>query len=216
MGGTGGSAYKEAVLGYGTYGLPTGTETVIPSSAGALAGTYKQGYAYTAYGDLLASYYDYAAGGLPAEQVDTGYDAANDPVSLGSSLWSYVAALSYTELGQPQEYAFGTTNEPAWLLDSYDQETGRLTSSEVQTGVSPVTVGRHLVQLRQRREHHRRGRHPGQRPGPGAVLPLRLPRPAHPGLVPGLAPAAPAHRLSPSRAAPPRTGRTTPTTPRTT
>ena len=34
----------------------------------------------------------------------------------------------------------GTTNEPAYVYDSYDQETGRLASSEVQTGVSPVTV----------------------------------------------------------------------------
>src|SRR6202044_1302691 len=42
-GGTGGSAYTEGVLGYNSYGLPTGTYTTIPSSAGALAGTYKQG-----------------------------------------------------------------------------------------------------------------------------------------------------------------------------
>ena len=51
-----------------------------------------------------------------------------------------MASLSYTELGQPQEYAFGTTNEPAWEIDSYDQETNRLATSEVQTGSSPVTV----------------------------------------------------------------------------
>ena len=140
VGGTGGSAYTEGVSGYNSYGLPTGTYTTIPSSAGALAGTYKQGEAYNAYGDLESSYSDAAAGGLPAETVDIGYDTANDPVSMGSSLWYYVASLSYTEQGQPQEYAFGTTNEPAWEIDSYDQETNRLTSTEVQTGVSPVTV----------------------------------------------------------------------------
>jgi RHS repeat-associated protein len=140
VGGTGGSAYTEGVLGYDTYGLPTGTDTIIPASAGALAGTYKRGYAYGAYGDLMSSYYDYAAGGLPAETVDIGYNTASEPVSLGSSLWFYVASLSYTELGQPEEYAFGTTNEPAWLTDTYDQETGRLSTSQVQTGVSPSTV----------------------------------------------------------------------------
>ncbi|HEY2505822.1 MAG TPA: RHS repeat-associated core domain-containing protein [Streptosporangiaceae bacterium] len=140
VGGTSGSAYTEGVLGYDTYELPTGTYTTIPSSAGALAGTYKQTDSYNAYGDELSSYFDYAAGGLPAETVNLGYDTANEPVSLGSSLWSYVSALSYTELGQPQEYAFGTTNEPVWQLNSYDQETGALHTSEVQTGVSPVTV----------------------------------------------------------------------------
>jgi RHS repeat-associated protein len=140
VGGTGGSAYTEGVLGYNSYGLPTGRYTTIPSSAGALAGTYKQGLSYNAYGDLQSSYSDQAAGGLPAETVETGYDTANDPVSVGSSLWYYVASLSYTELGQPQEYAFGTTNEPAWDIDSYNQETNQLSTSQVQTGVSPVTV----------------------------------------------------------------------------
>jgi RHS repeat-associated protein len=139
-GGTSGSAYTEQVLGYNTYGLRTGTETIIPSSAGALAGTYKQGISYNAYGDLESSYYDQAAGGLPAETVDIGYNTANEPDSLGSSLWFYVAALSYTELGQPQQYAFGTTNEPAWLTNTYNQETNQLTTAQVQTGVSPITV----------------------------------------------------------------------------
>jgi hypothetical protein len=45
---------------------------------------------------------------------------------VGSSLWTYVSALSYTELGQPQEYAFGTTIQPAWLTNTHDQETGQL------------------------------------------------------------------------------------------
>jgi RHS repeat-associated protein len=139
-GGTSGSAYTESVIGYNSYELPTGTETVIPSAAGALAGTYKQGDTYSAYGDELASYYDYAAGGLPAETVDIGYNTSDEPVSAGSSLWDYVSGLSYTEFGQPEEYAFGTTTEPAWLTNSYNQSTGQLTNAAVQTGTTPVTV----------------------------------------------------------------------------
>jgi RHS repeat-associated protein len=140
VGGTGGSAYTTGVTSYNPYGLPNGTYTTIPASAGALAGTYTQKYAYDAYGDLMASYSDQAAGGLPPEVVNIGYNSADEPVSVGSSLWPYVASLSYTEQGQPQEYAFGTTTEPAWLYDSYNQETNWLTSSEVQTGTTPVTV----------------------------------------------------------------------------
>ena len=137
-GGTAGTSYTEAVTGYTAYALPSGTSTVI--SAGPLAGTYKRGYTYGAFGDLLSSYFDFAAGGLPAETVSIGYDSSSEPVSVGSSLWTYVAALSYTELGQPQQYAFGTTTEPAWQLNTYDQQTSRLTSSLVQAGVSPVTL----------------------------------------------------------------------------
>jgi RHS repeat-associated protein len=139
VGGTAGSAYTEGYLGYYSNGNPEGSYVTVPSSAGALAGTYKQSYIFSAYSDQLSSYTDQAAGGLPQETVDIGYNSANEPVSLGSS-WPYVAALSYTELGQPQEYALGSNNEPVYVYDSYNQETNWLATSEVQTGVSPVTV----------------------------------------------------------------------------
>jgi RHS repeat-associated protein len=137
-GGTTGTSYTQGITGYNAFGLPSGTDTVI--SGGPLAGTYKRGLSYNAFDDEETSYSDSAAGGLPLETVNTGYDAAGNPVSAGSSLWSYVSALSYTELGQPHQYAFGPTTQPAWLLNTYDQQTNRLTSSETQTGVSPVTV----------------------------------------------------------------------------
>jgi RHS repeat-associated protein len=140
VGGTSGSAYTESVTSYNAYELPAGTETVIPSSAGALAGTYKQGDTYAVYGDEPDSYYDYAAGGLPAETVDIGYNSSDEPVSIGSSLWDYVASLSYTEFGQPEEYAFGNTTEPAWMTNTYNQTTQQLSSTLVQTGTTPVTV----------------------------------------------------------------------------
>jgi RHS repeat-associated protein len=137
-GGNGGTAYTQQVTGYNTAGQPTGSQTVI--SAGPLAGTYKRGYSYDPYTSLPTGYYDYAAGGLPAEQVAMGHDTLNRPISLGSSLGFYVAALSYTELGQPQEYAFGTTSEPAWLLNAYDQQTNRLTSALTQAGTGKASV----------------------------------------------------------------------------
>jgi hypothetical protein len=60
----------------------------------------------------LDQYVDAAAGGLPAETVSIGYDNAADPVDVTSSQGSYVSALSYTELGQPQEYQYGTSAAP--------------------------------------------------------------------------------------------------------
>jgi RHS repeat-associated protein len=143
VGGTGGDAYTTRVLGYNSYGLPTGTQTIIPPTEenGNLAGTYTQSDTYDPYTMALASYYDTAAGGLPAETVRAGYDTLGQPASLGSSLWYYVAKLTYTDLGQPQEYTFGTTAAPAWLTLTYDQQTGRVTGQQTVTGsASPVTI----------------------------------------------------------------------------
>ena len=87
------------------------------------------------------SYEDSAAGGLPGtEKVYIGYDTADDPTSLTSSLWDYVPTLSYTELGQPLEYTFGTTTEPASLLNSYDPATNRLTRSVVTASSNSTIV----------------------------------------------------------------------------
>jgi RHS repeat-associated protein len=142
VGGTGGAAYTNSVTGYNSFGLPVNTKVIIPSGTqtGALAGTYETGFTYNAYTTQVSSYYDTAAGGLPAETVSTGYDNSDEPTSVGSSLWSYVGSLSYTELGQPLEYTMGTGSEPAWLMNTYDQQTGRLTEAKTVTGTSATTV----------------------------------------------------------------------------
>jgi RHS repeat-associated protein len=135
---SGGAAYTEAVTGYNSQGLPEGNETVIPSAQDALAGTYTTSYTYAPDGQQL-SYTDSAAGGLPAETVTTGYNAAGSPDSLtGAS--SYVDSLSYTGLGQPLEYTLGTSSEPVYITDSYDQETGNATQQQVQIGAAAITV----------------------------------------------------------------------------
>jgi RHS repeat-associated protein len=72
--------------------------------------------------------------------VGYSYDNAGEPTGAGSGIGSYVSNLSYTELGQPLEYTSGTGSEPVWQLDSYDQETGRLTEAQTVTGTSAVTV----------------------------------------------------------------------------
>jgi RHS repeat-associated protein len=133
-----GAAYTEAVTGYNALGLPTGDQVTIPSAQGALAGTYTTSYAYAPTGEVT-SYTDSAAGGLPAETVTTGYDAAGNPSSL-SGASTYVGALSYTNLGQPQRYAMGTTAMPTWITDAYDPQTGRLTERSTQTGTTSTTA----------------------------------------------------------------------------
>jgi RHS repeat-associated protein len=133
-----GAAFTEQVLGYNSQGLSEGTETVIPSTAltGALAGKYYTEDSYQNYSGQLSSYTDFAAGGLPSETVNIGYNTANQPVSLGSSYGDYVAALSYTEQGQPQEYTLGTSDEPVTVTDAYNQQTQWLDSQVTITGSS--------------------------------------------------------------------------------
>lgn len=139
-GGTSGTSYTESFTGYYATGLPKGSQVSV--SAGPLAGTYQHLDAYSGYADQETAYKDTSTvGGLPVETVDTGYDTADEPTSMTSSLWYYVPALSYTELGQPLEDTFGTTNEPAWLLNTYDDATNRLTRATVTTGEgTPATV----------------------------------------------------------------------------
>jgi RHS repeat-associated protein len=134
----GGAAYTEAVTGYNTLGLPSATQTVIPNAQGALAGTYTQQDSYALTGQLT-SYTDSAAGGLPQETVTTGYDAAGEPNSLtGAS--GYVNSLSYTNLGEPLQYTMGTSDHPAYLTDSYDAQTRRLTEQNTQTGTAQTSI----------------------------------------------------------------------------
>jgi len=137
VGGSSGKAYTETSLGYTTAGLSKGTKVTIPTGV-TLAGTYSTAYTYANAGEL-AKYTDTAAGGLPEEAVNIGYDASGDPLSVGSSQGTYVSALSYTELGQPHEYIFGTTADPADLYDSYNYQ-GQLTEAESAAGVTPVVV----------------------------------------------------------------------------
>jgi RHS repeat-associated protein len=136
-GGTTGTSYTQAVTGYNAFGLPQGTTTRV--SAGPWLGTYRELFGYTTYGNQESTISYPAGGGLPSEQVSIGYDAADQPISLTSSLWTYVATLSYTELGQPQEYALGTTSQPAWIRNAFDP-VNRLATSGVQAGASPVTL----------------------------------------------------------------------------
>jgi RHS repeat-associated protein len=133
-----GSAYTEAVTGYNSQELPSGTETVIPAAAGALAGTYTQADTYAPDGQQT-SYTDSAAGGLPDETVTLGYNAAGQEDSLAGAS-PYADSLSYTSLGQPLQYTLGSTAEPMYVTDSYNPMTGDLTQQNTQTGTAQTQV----------------------------------------------------------------------------
>ena len=147
---SGGNAYTEEVASYNGYGLPAATETIIPAAQGKLAGTYIQEDSYTTTGQLQ-KYTDVAGGGLPTEIVGYSYDSAGEQTGM-TGTWAYVDSLSYSELGQPLEYTMGSSAEPAWITDSWDQQTGRLSESQTAVGTTGVVVGDHPLQVRRVRQ----------------------------------------------------------------
>jgi RHS repeat-associated protein len=135
---SGGAAYTEQVTGYNSEELPGGTQTIIPAAQGKLAGSYTTTYDYAPDGTQL-SYTDAAAGGLPAETVQTGYDSAGNPDTL-TGTDPYVDTLSYTNLGQPLQYTLGTSASPVYTTNAWDPQTGNLAEQKLQTGTAGTVL----------------------------------------------------------------------------
>ncbi|MFF4693441.1 RHS repeat-associated core domain-containing protein [Streptomyces sp. NPDC001307] len=136
VGGTSGSAYTSKVLGYDSHGWVQATQFVIPSSEGALAGTYLHQNRYNLTG-TLQSYTDQdpAAVKLPEETVSYTYDAYDRPIGVGGDTngWAYVSGLTYTEFDEPQQFTYGTSGNFAQQTLSYDDQTHRLTGDTLVT-----------------------------------------------------------------------------------
>lgn len=134
VGGTGGTAYTNTVLGYDSHGWTQATELVVPSSEGALAGTYLHQNQYNLTG-TLSNYTDQdpSTVKLPEESVGYTYDAFDRPISVGGNNWSYVNKLSYTEFDEPYQFTYGTSGNFAQQTLNYDDQTHRLASSTTIT-----------------------------------------------------------------------------------
>jgi RHS repeat-associated protein len=136
VGGTGGSAYTDKVLGYDSHGWVQATELVVPAAEGALAGNYIHQNTYNLTG-TLKSYTDQdpTAVKLPQETVSYTYDAFGRPTAVGGDVnsWDYVDKLSYTEFDEPYQFTYGTSGNFAQQTLNYDDQTHRLTDSTTTT-----------------------------------------------------------------------------------
>ncbi|MFF8948500.1 RHS repeat-associated core domain-containing protein [Streptomyces sp. NPDC014940] len=136
VGGTSGSAYTSAILGYDSHGWAQATQLVVPSSEHALAGTYIHQNHYRLTG-TLSSYTDQdpATVALPEETVSYTYDAYDRPIGVGGDTngWAYVSGLTYTEFDEPQQFTYGTSGNFAQQTLSYDDQTHRLKGSTTVT-----------------------------------------------------------------------------------
>ncbi|MFH9083690.1 RHS repeat-associated core domain-containing protein [Streptomyces sp. NPDC017673] len=135
VGGTGGAAYTDKILGYDSHGWVQATELVVPSTEGALAGNYIHQNHYNLTG-TLSSYTDQdpTTVNLPQETVAYTYDAFGRPVAVGGvNGWEYVNKLTYTEFDEPYQFTYGTTGNFAQQTLTYDDQTHRLTGSTTVT-----------------------------------------------------------------------------------
>lgn len=129
---SGGDTITSTILGYNLYENVAGQKiTITGTDAGLLpSGGLTFSYGYTTATDLPNSEQDPAWGGLPLENVDTGYDAFGQPDALSGTSntvgASYVRAVGYSELGQPLQYTLGTAGTVYATL-TYDEQTQALT-----------------------------------------------------------------------------------------
>ncbi|WP_350275876.1 RHS repeat-associated core domain-containing protein [Kribbella sp. HUAS MG21] len=90
-----GNAYTTSIDAYDIRYRPLTKTVTIPTSEGALAGSYKTNTGYTATG--LPSLVSFpAAGGLAAETLRYGYDAAGRLQTASSGLGTMLTAATYT------------------------------------------------------------------------------------------------------------------------
>ncbi|HEY3869751.1 MAG TPA: RHS repeat-associated core domain-containing protein [Actinocrinis sp.] len=137
-----GAPFTVATLGFNTFAEPTGEEVSVPSipaTEGGLAGNYERQFSYDTYTGLMLTQTDQAAGGLPQETVDYGYDAYGRPVNV-SGLDSYVSNLTYSEYDQPSQYTFGTSDSYAQLTLNYDEQTQELQNALTTTSNSSIPL----------------------------------------------------------------------------
>ncbi|MBS2966505.1 hypothetical protein KGA66_25925 [Actinocrinis puniceicyclus] len=135
-----GAAYETIQQsGFNVFGEPLGENITIPSSEGALAGTYSYTSTYGIITGLPLSTTLPAAGNLPSEKVATGHCTFLDlPCTMGAGLTGLVHGVTYSATGQVAEEALTTT---AGVFNTYDPHTTALTDQHVtNTSVSGTPV----------------------------------------------------------------------------
>ncbi|GAA0385514.1 RHS repeat-associated core domain-containing protein [Microbispora corallina] len=136
-GGVNGRAYTQKVTEYDDLYHATQTETDLdPADPLVTSGAVKPSYTFSSsyYPDgSLQSSTEPAAGGLPLEHVGYGYGPTGKVNSVTGAT-GYLQHVAYSPLAEPQQLTLATAPsgvKKAFLTDTYEQGTGRLTTSKV-------------------------------------------------------------------------------------
>ncbi|MGH3712155.1 MAG: RHS repeat domain-containing protein [Micromonosporaceae bacterium] len=132
----GSDAYTTAVTGYDEALRPTGASVTLPAAEGALAGTYTVSNTYNADGSIATTTLP-AAGDLAAEKLYHSYDDVGNPTKIYSALNFYVFDASYSSYSELNQRVLGDYGARTWLSDSYNEATGRLTTTTATPELKP-------------------------------------------------------------------------------
>ncbi|MBC3840546.1 hypothetical protein GXW82_10685 [Streptacidiphilus sp. 4-A2] len=145
--GTTSPSETSTVLAYNSFAEPAASKTTLanlPADEAGLApsGGYTTSFEYNTAGNLTTQE-DPAAGGLPAENIDYGYDNYGQQTSVtgtGGASWDYASAIGYDEYGRVVQYSMGPTTNWVNLGLAYDPQTGSVTSAQTTDSSSTGVV----------------------------------------------------------------------------
>ena len=129
--------YTVATTGYTALGKPTGTKITLPASEAPLPTTYTTTVGYSVNAELETSQTDPKAAGLLGETIDYGYDSLDNPTTTQSTLWTYVGGQVYDDYGLIAKTTLGPSTNPAYETYAYDDQTKRLTDSQISRTQAP-------------------------------------------------------------------------------
>ncbi|WBB96725.1 RHS repeat-associated core domain-containing protein [Solwaraspora sp. WMMA2080] len=142
-----GNPYTTQQRGFNVFGKPIGQTVTIPTAEGLLAGAYTFAYVYTTTTGLLGRSVYPGRGGLPAETVNHFYTGGFDLPSVVGGLAGYADGTSYDAWARTNQVTIGTSPNWAYITNSYDDHTGRLTQQLVtRAAATPAEIDRQHYQ----------------------------------------------------------------------
>ncbi|MEU8758796.1 polymorphic toxin-type HINT domain-containing protein [Streptomyces sp. NPDC048659] len=136
----GGNAYKQEVTGYDSEYRPTGSKITIPTSEGALAGTYSYSTGYRANTGLTAWTMAPAAGGLPSEISTMTYNHFELPTVMGIGGKAFVGKVDYSPMGDVLRTESGPAGAQVYQTNYFDEQTRDVLRTVNDREVSPSRI----------------------------------------------------------------------------
>ncbi|MEV4924323.1 polymorphic toxin-type HINT domain-containing protein [Streptomyces roseoverticillatus] len=125
-----GNAYTNLVEEYDSLYRATRTRTVIPSSEGALAGTYRSGTTYNPSGSVQGLMLP-KAGSLPGDGIVYTYDELLRPTEVIGSGGLKASITSYSLTGKPLQSKLTGNGKVTQITNRYEWGTQRLADTRV-------------------------------------------------------------------------------------
>ncbi|MFE1895881.1 RHS repeat-associated core domain-containing protein [Streptomyces yangpuensis] len=135
-----GKAYTQEATGYDSAYRPTGTKITIPSSEGALGGTYEYTTGYRENTGLTEWTEQPAVAGLPVELTEMQYNHFELPTMMSIEGKTFVDKVDYSPMGDVLRTYTGPALSQVYTTNYYDEQTRRLTRTVNSKEKSPSAI----------------------------------------------------------------------------